>query len=84
VKVEMRHFRNGHIRGYTFVYFPDLKVVHTGDVVVEGMPHFDYTDGGSAVGWVEEIYDLRRHYRSRKITFGWQSALRSGWDCGNT
>jgi cyclase len=58
VKVEMHHFRNGHTRGDTFVYFPDLKVVHTGDVVVEGMPHFDYTDGGSAIGWVEEIYDV--------------------------
>jgi cyclase len=65
VKVEMHHFRNGHTRGDTFVYFPDLKVVHTGDVVVEGMPHFDYTDGGSAVGWVEEIYDLL------KLDFDW-------------
>ena len=56
--VEMHHFRNGHTRGDTFVYFPDLKVIHTGDVVVEGMPFIDYKDGGSAIGWVEEIYDL--------------------------
>jgi glyoxylase-like metal-dependent hydrolase (beta-lactamase superfamily II) len=63
--VEMHRFRNGHTRGDTFVYFPDLKVVHTGDVVVEGMPFIDYKDGGSAIGWVEEIYELL------KLDFDW-------------
>ncbi|MEO6340686.1 MAG: MBL fold metallo-hydrolase, partial [Caulobacteraceae bacterium] len=63
--VEMHHFRNGHTRGDTFAYFPDLKVVHTGDVVIEGMPFIDYRDGGSAIGWVEEIYDLL------KLDFDW-------------
>ena len=62
---EMHHFRNGHTKGDTFVYFPDLKVVHTGDVVIEGMPFIDYKDGGSAIGWVEEIYDLL------KLDFDW-------------
>jgi glyoxylase-like metal-dependent hydrolase (beta-lactamase superfamily II) len=65
VKVEMHHFGRGHTLGDTFVYFPDLRVVHTGDVVVEGMPHIDYKDGGSAVGWVAEIYDLL------KLDFDW-------------
>ncbi len=65
VKVETHHFRNGHTHGDSFAYFPDLKVVHTGDVVVEGMPHIDYTAGGSAIGWVEEIYDVL------KLDFDW-------------
>jgi glyoxylase-like metal-dependent hydrolase (beta-lactamase superfamily II) len=65
VKVEMHHFATGHTRGDTFVYFPDLKVVHTGDVAPEGMPTFDYRDGASAVGWVEEMYDLL------KLDFDW-------------
>ncbi len=56
--VEMHHFGHGHTLGDTFVYFPDLKVVHTGDVVIEGAPHIDYPDGGSAIGYVQEIYDL--------------------------
>jgi len=63
VTVEMHHFATGHTRGDTFVYFPDLKVVHTGDV--EGMPTFDYRDGASAVGWVSEMYDLL------KLDFDW-------------
>jgi len=65
VTVEMHHFATGHTRGDTFVYFPDLKVVHTGDVAVEGMPTFDYRDGASAIGWVTEMYDLL------KLDFDW-------------
>jgi glyoxylase-like metal-dependent hydrolase (beta-lactamase superfamily II) len=65
VKVEMHHFATGHTRGDTFVYFPDLKVVHTGDVAPEGMPTFDYRDGASAIGWVNEMYDLL------KLDFDW-------------
>jgi glyoxylase-like metal-dependent hydrolase (beta-lactamase superfamily II) len=49
----------GHTRGDTFVYFPDLKVVHMGDLIIRGMPHIDYAGGGgSAVGFVSAIYDL--------------------------
>lgn len=54
-KVEMFHFGAGHTRGDTIVYFPDLHVIHMGDVVIEGMPHIDYTDGGSAPGMYDEI-----------------------------
>jgi cyclase len=51
-------FPTGHTRGDTFVYFPDLKVVHMGDLVIRGMPHIDYAGGGSAVGFVTAIYQL--------------------------
>src|SRR5678816_2512500 len=39
VTVEMHHFGTGHTRGDTFVYFPDLKVVHTGDVAPLSLIH---------------------------------------------
>ncbi|HEX4023351.1 MAG TPA: MBL fold metallo-hydrolase [Steroidobacteraceae bacterium] len=57
-KVEMYHFGPGHTRGDTIIYFPDLRVIHMGDVVIEGMPHIDYTDGGTALGMVDEIHDM--------------------------
>jgi len=57
-KVEMYHFGPGHTRGDTIIYFPDLRVIHMGDVVIEGMPHIDYPDGGSAIGMVDEIHDM--------------------------
>jgi glyoxylase-like metal-dependent hydrolase (beta-lactamase superfamily II) len=57
-KVEMFHFGAGHTRGDTTIYFPDLHIIHMGDVVIEGMPHIDYTDGGSAVGMLDEIYAM--------------------------
>ena len=58
-KVEAYHFAPwGHTRGDTFVYFPDLKVVHMGDLVIDGMPHIDYPSGGSAMGFVDAIYQL--------------------------
>jgi cyclase len=59
VEVEMYNFGGGaHTAGDTFVYFPDLKVVHTGDVVMDGAPNIDYRGGASAIGWVSTIYDL--------------------------
>ncbi|MGH8255442.1 MAG: MBL fold metallo-hydrolase [Steroidobacteraceae bacterium] len=57
-KVEMYHFGPGHTRGDTIIYFPDERVIHMGDVVVEGMPHIDYPDGGTAIGMVNEIHDM--------------------------
>jgi glyoxylase-like metal-dependent hydrolase (beta-lactamase superfamily II) len=60
VKVEAYHFGSGHTRGDTIVYFPDLKIIHTGDLVLEAMPHIDYRDGGSIVAMRNEIDSLLR------------------------
>ena len=58
-RVEALHYvPTGHTRGDTFVYFPDLKAVHMGDLVIRGMPHIDYKGGGSAAGFVTAIYQL--------------------------
>jgi glyoxylase-like metal-dependent hydrolase (beta-lactamase superfamily II) len=37
------------------VYFPDLKVVHMGDLFTAGFPFIDYENGGSLVDWIKII-----------------------------
>lgn len=49
-KVEVFHFGRGHTGGDSVVYFPDLKVVSGGDVIVGVQPNFDYPNGGSLMG----------------------------------
>lgn len=46
------YFGRGHTNGDAVIYFPDLKVIHTGDLITEGMPVLDYNNGASAVEWV--------------------------------
>jgi cyclase len=58
VEVQLLHFGGGHTRGDTFVYFPDLKTVHTGDMVMDGAPYIDYRTGGSALEWVKTLHEL--------------------------
>jgi glyoxylase-like metal-dependent hydrolase (beta-lactamase superfamily II) len=52
------HFGRGHTSGDTFVYFPDLKVVATGDMFVAQAPNADYPFGGSVVEWVKSLDKL--------------------------
>jgi glyoxylase-like metal-dependent hydrolase (beta-lactamase superfamily II) len=46
-KAEVYHFGKAHTGGDSIVYFPDLKVVSGGDVIVGAQPNFDYPQGGS-------------------------------------
>lgn len=55
VEVQLLHLGAGHTSGDTVIYFPDLKTVHTGDLIVDGMPVIDYAGGGSAVEFVKTI-----------------------------
>jgi glyoxylase-like metal-dependent hydrolase (beta-lactamase superfamily II) len=55
-EVRAHHFGRGHTNGDAAIYFPDLKVVHTGDLcVIGGSPFIDYSAGGSAADWVATI-----------------------------
>ena len=54
-EVRAYHFGRGHTDGDTVIYFPDLKVIHTGDLITEGMPVLDYRNGASAVEWVSVL-----------------------------
>jgi cyclase len=58
VEVQMFYLGRAHTSGDTFVYFPDLKAVHTGDVLMDGAPFIDYRAGGSAVEWVKTLKNL--------------------------
>jgi len=58
-EVQMLHLGRGHTNGDAVVYFPDLKTVHTGDLVVWGKrtdgslltPFSDTDNGGSLIDW---------------------------------
>jgi glyoxylase-like metal-dependent hydrolase (beta-lactamase superfamily II) len=51
-RAEARSFGRGHTNGDTFVWFPDVKVVSAGDMIVSTTPNADMPFGGSVVGWV--------------------------------
>jgi glyoxylase-like metal-dependent hydrolase (beta-lactamase superfamily II) len=55
VEVQLLHLGRGHTSGDTVIYFPDLKTVHAGDLVIDGMPVIDYPAGGSAIEFVKTI-----------------------------
>lgn len=63
-EVRTRHFGRGHTNGDAMVFFPELKVLHTGDLFVEGAPLLDYAGGGSALDWTGTL----------------DNVLKSGWD----
>jgi glyoxylase-like metal-dependent hydrolase (beta-lactamase superfamily II) len=59
VEVQMFHFGRGHTNGDAVAYFPDLRTVHTGDLIVFGQrldgstlsPFWDFGNGGSVLEW---------------------------------
>lgn len=55
VEVRAYYFGRGHTNGDAVIYFPDLRVIHTGDLITEGMPVMDYNNGASAVEWVKVL-----------------------------
>jgi glyoxylase-like metal-dependent hydrolase (beta-lactamase superfamily II) len=58
VEVQMFHFGRGHTNGDTVIYFPDLRTIHMGDLVIDGAPVIDYAGGGSAIEFVKTIENL--------------------------
>jgi glyoxylase-like metal-dependent hydrolase (beta-lactamase superfamily II) len=67
-EVQAIHFGRGHTDGDAVTYFPDLRTVHTGDLVVWGKrtdgtiltPYVDRRNGGSLNEWVATIESLLR------------------------
>ncbi|MBM3818004.1 MAG: MBL fold metallo-hydrolase [Acidimicrobiia bacterium] len=58
VEVQLLHLGRGHTNGDTVTYFPDLKTIHMGDLVIDGMPVIDYAGGGSAIEFVSTIDNM--------------------------
>ena len=50
-EVRARSFGRGHTNGDVMIYFPELKVLHTGDLVAGASPLIDYAGGGSLLEW---------------------------------
>jgi glyoxylase-like metal-dependent hydrolase (beta-lactamase superfamily II) len=55
VEVQLYWFGRGHTNGDTVIYFPDLKTVHAGDLIIDAMPVIDYPGGGSAIEFIKTI-----------------------------
>jgi cyclase len=53
--VRLLHFAPAHTDGDTIVYFPDLKVVSTGDELTAVTPNLDYVGGASISGWINSL-----------------------------
>jgi glyoxylase-like metal-dependent hydrolase (beta-lactamase superfamily II) len=45
----------GHTGTDAMVYFPALRVLHSGDAVTSGSPLIDYASGGSIVEWTKTL-----------------------------
>jgi glyoxylase-like metal-dependent hydrolase (beta-lactamase superfamily II) len=55
-EVEIFHVAAGHTDGDSIVYFPRRKVVHMGDLFVNGVhPFIDLEGGGSSAGWIQNL-----------------------------
>jgi glyoxylase-like metal-dependent hydrolase (beta-lactamase superfamily II) len=54
VQVQVRHFGPGHTSGDSYVYFPDLRVIATGDAFAGNM-NCDYAQGGSILSWAKAL-----------------------------
>jgi len=55
-RIELYYFGAGHTSGDTFVVFPDLRVLHTGDMFAwKDAPGCDRNNGGSCVAFPQTI-----------------------------
>jgi glyoxylase-like metal-dependent hydrolase (beta-lactamase superfamily II) len=63
IEVRAIHLGRGHTDGDAVIYFPDLRTVHTGDLVVWGKrtdgtiltPFIDRSNGGSLAQWITTL-----------------------------
>jgi glyoxylase-like metal-dependent hydrolase (beta-lactamase superfamily II) len=54
-EVRAEYFGRGHTNGDAVIYFPALRVLHTGDLMANNTPLIDYTGGGSLVEWTSTL-----------------------------
>jgi cyclase len=54
----VQRFDNGHTSADSFVFFPDLRTVSTGDAFAGAALNCDYAQGGSIVGWAKALDGL--------------------------
>ena len=54
-EVRACYFGRGHTNGDAVIYFPALRVLHTGDLMAGKTPLIDYAGGGSIVEWTKTL-----------------------------
>jgi glyoxylase-like metal-dependent hydrolase (beta-lactamase superfamily II) len=59
-KIELHNYGPTHTGGDTIVYFPDLRVVHGGDMIVGVAPNCDFPNGGSVVNWPKALDEVAK------------------------
>ena len=50
-EVRAHYFGRGHTNGDAVIYFPELRTIHTGDLMAGTSPLIDYPGGGSLADW---------------------------------
>lgn len=61
VKISTHHFGPGHTDNDLVVFFPDHNIIHTGDLVFNGLhPYFDPAGGANAKGWINALAQTRK------------------------
>lgn len=54
-EVRAHYFGRGHTNGDAVIYFPELRTVHTGDLMAGTSPLIDYPGGGSLAEWPKTL-----------------------------
>src|SRR5580658_9737763 len=54
-EVRAHYFGRGHTNGDAVIYFPDLRTIHTGDLMAGTSPLIDYPGGGSLAEWAKTL-----------------------------
>ena len=57
-EVRAHYVGRGHTDGDSVIYFPDLRTIHTGDLIVGGTLYIDYPNGGTSIEWLDTIDNI--------------------------
>jgi glyoxylase-like metal-dependent hydrolase (beta-lactamase superfamily II) len=57
-EVQAHYLGRGHTNGDAVIYYPDLKVIHTGDLVNTAGPFADYSANGSVLEFVKTFDNI--------------------------
>ena len=54
-EVRAHYYGRGHTNGDAVIYFPELRTLHTGDLMSGTSPLIDYPGGGSVIEWTRTL-----------------------------
>jgi cyclase len=61
-EVRAHYFGRGHTNGDAMIYFPALRVIHTGDLMAGTSPLIDYNNGGSLKDWTGTLDGVMKEW----------------------